>query len=208
MISTVLPAFNEAERIGRVIQPLLESSLISRIIVVDDGSSDHTADVVRQYPVELLQNPYNRGKAEAVKLGLRQCREEETILLLDADLIGLTQAHIELLTMPILSDHYDMTIGIFSSGRLITNTAQKIAPYLSGQRAFKGCFIQDILNLEATGYSIELALNSLSKTKGMKVKRVALENISHVMKEEKLGLIDGTIFRLKMYHDMIKYWLN
>lgn len=207
MVSAILPAFNEEERIGKVIEPLLQSPYIKRIIVVDDGSSDHTGAVAQSYSVELLQLPYNQGKAAAVKQGLAQCGEE-TVLLLDADLIGLTPKHIEDLVQPVLSNTYDMTIGIFTGGRLITNMAQKIAPNLSGQRAFQGCHIADMLMLESTGYSIELALNRLIKSKEMKVKRVPLEHISHVMKEEKLGLYEGALFRLKMYQDMIKYWLN
>ncbi len=207
MVSAILPAFNEEERIGKVIEPLLQSPYIKRIIVVDDGSSDHTGAVAQSYSVELLKLPYNQGKAAAVKQGLAQCGEE-TVLLLDADLIGLTPKHIEDLVQPVLSNTYDMTIGIFTGGRLITNMAQKIAPNLSGQRAFQGCHIADMLMLESTGYSIELALNRLIKSKEMKVKRVPLEHISHVMKEEKLGLYEGALFRLKMYQDMIKYWLN
>ena len=207
MVSAILPAYNEGDRIAGVIEPLLQSPYIHRIIVVDDGSVDHTESVVRSYPVELLRLPYNQGKAAAVKQGLSQCGEE-TILLLDADLIGLTPGHIEDLVLPVLSEVADMTVGIFVSGRLITHMAQKIAPNLSGQRAFRGCHITDILMLEATGYSIELALNRLTKDKNMRVKRIPLENISHVMKEEKLGLYEGALYRLKMYQDMIKYWLN
>ena len=46
-VSAVVPAFNEAPRIGDVIRPLISSGLVEQVIVVDDGSEDGTANVAR-----------------------------------------------------------------------------------------------------------------------------------------------------------------
>lgn len=56
---------------------------------------------------------------------------------LDADLIGLKPVHIENLVAPVVKDMADMTVGIFYSGRNITDLAQKLMPFLSGQRCVK-----------------------------------------------------------------------
>ncbi len=136
-VSVVIPAFNEKKRIGDVLDPLTKSSLITEIIVVDDGSNDDTFKVVEKYKdIILIKLSHNRGKGQAIKEGLGYCRGE-IILLIDADLIGLTTQHIEYMLEPLIYTDIEMTIGIFQSGRLVTDLAQRIAPYLSGQRAFK-----------------------------------------------------------------------
>lgn len=206
-VSAIIPAFNEEERIENVIKPLLDSPLINRIIVIDDGSIDLTAKVVSKYPVELIRLPKNKGKAEAVKVGLSYC-QEDIILMIDADLVGLTTIHVRDLIAPIKEENIEMTIGIFEGGRFLTDTAQKVAPNLSGQRAFKGSLVADILSLDTKGYSIEIALTKLIKNKNISTKKVILKNISHVIKEEKLGLYKGALNRMKMYGEIIKHWLN
>ncbi|AKL95439.1 glycosyl transferase, family 2 [Clostridium aceticum] len=207
-VSAIVPAYNEEMRIKNVLEPLSKSSMITNVIVIDDGSRDHTALIATEYNnTTVIQLPENRGKAEAIKRGLEGC-DGEIILFLDADLVGLTEEHIEDLILPLLQENIEMTVGIFESGRTITNLAQKIAPNLSGQRAFKRHLARDILNLNMSGYSLEVALSKYIKENCITTKQVMLKDISHVMKEEKLGLTKGMVWRLKMYKDILKYWLN
>jgi len=206
-ISAIVPAYNEEERIAKVIQPLKATELIDEIIIIDDGSKDKTSEIVKSYNVRLIQLEGNRGKAEALKRGIAECNSE-VLLLLDADLIGLTPEHIKDLLTPVLQETADMTIGIFAEGRLITDLAQKISPNLSGQRALKASLAKQLVDLDTKGFGIELALTDLAKRENLKIKRVIMKNATHVMKEEKLGLVKGTLWRFKMYKDIVKYWLN
>ncbi|SCY12692.1 glycosyltransferase family 2 protein [Alkaliphilus peptidifermentans] len=206
-VSVVVPAYNEEQRIEGVLYPIYNNPIIDEIIVVDDGSTDKTSQVVRKYSVKLITLPQNNGKASAVKKGLSLCKGE-IIVLLDADLIGLTANHIVELVMPISFAEAEMTIGVFKGGRVITDMAQKIAPNLSGQRAFNRSLINDILNMDTSGYSMEVALTKLIREKNISTKKIILSNISHVTKEEKLGLIKGTHWRFLMYKDIVKYWLS
>ena len=93
-ISIVIPAFNESARLGRTLDRVL--SFIRRqgwdaeVIVVDDGSSDATADIVRMYKesngiLRLLQNPGNRGKGYSVRNGVLNALGA-VVLFTDADL--------------------------------------------------------------------------------------------------------------------------
>src|SRR6185436_10369564 len=77
MVSIVVPAFNEAGRIGESIQKidafLQQSPLSLEVIVVDDGSSDLTADIVnrcRMKGLRLISNHQNHGKGYAVRQGV------------------------------------------------------------------------------------------------------------------------------------------
>lgn len=69
-IFIVIPAYNEAKVIGDVIQGLIENDY-RNIIVVNDGSTDNTAETVKRYPVILLEHIINRGQGAALATGLK-----------------------------------------------------------------------------------------------------------------------------------------
>ncbi|HWE18253.1 MAG TPA: glycosyltransferase, partial [Hyphomicrobiaceae bacterium] len=86
--------------------------LLAEVIVVDDGSSDGTADIVRSFPsVQLISLPERRGKSGAFAEGVRAARHE-FIMHLDADLKHLTVANITALAEPVLSGRYGMSISV------------------------------------------------------------------------------------------------
>lgn len=208
-ITAIIPAYNEESRIERVIVPVLETDIISNIIVVDDGSQDSTSSVVSNFNVDLVRMPQNRGKAEAIKEGIKYCKDKsDIIVLLDADLIGLTSNHVKALVLPVFEKNIDMTIGVFKSGRYITDLAQLIAPNLSGQRAIKLSIACEIINMNVEGYCIEAAFFQLIKKYNLNVENVILENLTHVIKEEKVGLIKGISWRFQMYKDIVKYLIH
>lgn len=74
-VSVVIPAFNEAGGIGPTLQQLSASLPDAEIIVVDDGSSDGTADIVGSFPgVILIRHGFNRGYGAALKTGMMNAR--------------------------------------------------------------------------------------------------------------------------------------
>lgn len=133
-ICVVIPAYDEEKTIGNVLKPLSATRTIDEIIVVSDGSHDRTANIARSYNARVIEFDENHGKTNAVLTGVKNT-DADIILMLDADLIGLKEEHITSLLQPVIDNKADMTIGIFDSGRGVTDFAQKIAPFLSGQRA-------------------------------------------------------------------------
>lgn len=212
-VGVVIPAYNEAERIERVLKVVLETACVNEVVVVDDGSEDGTSDIVVNYihdgGVKLVRLPTNRGKAMAVWVGI--CRiTNPVVVLLDADLIGLRSRHIELLAMPIICGNADMTIGIFRKGRLATDWSHRIAPSISGQRGIRKELLLKLPSPNGLGYGLEAFLNQWAKRYGWNVRHVILEGVSHVTKEEKLGLLRAIIARSRMYWDIgraLKDWL-
>lgn len=92
--SIVIPAFNEAARIGGTLQAVVACVRMhgwsAEIVVVDDGSRDQTAELVRAFiakapEVRMLQNPGNRGKGYSVRNGLLHSFGE-VVMFTDADL--------------------------------------------------------------------------------------------------------------------------
>jgi cellulose synthase/poly-beta-1,6-N-acetylglucosamine synthase-like glycosyltransferase len=85
-MSVYIPAFNSAEFLSRAIDGLLAQTLpADEILVIDDGSSDATAEIAARYPgVTLVRHPYNRGLGAARNTGFSTARNE-LVASLDAD---------------------------------------------------------------------------------------------------------------------------
>lgn len=202
-IAAIIPAYNEEKTIGSVLRALKGISIINRIIVVSDGSTDNTADIARCLGCEVIVLDRNTGKGGAMKAGVERCRED-VILFLDADLIGLKKFHILELLDPVVSGRADMSIGVFYGGRLTTDIPQRLTPNLSGQRAVKRYIMESIPDLYLSRYGVEVAITAYAAKNNFKVEMVKLKNMSHYTKEEKLGFIKGLCARLRMYMDIVK----
>jgi dolichyl-phosphate beta-glucosyltransferase len=116
-LSVVIPAYNEAERIGATLRQINEYLLTrdyrSEVIVVDDGSADTTCRVVREIAqgiplIRLLENRVNRGKGYSVRAGMLNALGE-IMLFSDADLSTPIQELDKL--MDWLDRGYDIAIG-------------------------------------------------------------------------------------------------
>jgi glycosyltransferase involved in cell wall biosynthesis len=92
--SIVIPAYNEASRLGstldRILTYVTSQHWDAEVIVVNDGSRDRTADLVREYTqrypfLRLIQNPGNRGKGYSVRNGMLNATGD-AVLFSDADL--------------------------------------------------------------------------------------------------------------------------
>lgn len=208
-IIAVVPAFNEEKTIGGVLSALTQVNEIAEIVVVNDGSTDKTAQQAANYAVTVVTLGKNRGKGGAIKAGLERC-QADVVLFLDADLIGLRAEHVRKLLEPVVTGEYVMSVGIFERGRKITDLAQKVAPYLSGQRAVRREVMDLINDLDICRFGLEMAVTRLAESYRYNVKEVQLLNLTHVTKEEKYGIIKGTAARLKMYWEIIRYcyWLD
>ncbi len=209
-VAAIIPAYNEEKTIISVLDALKQAPIVSQIIVVSDGSEDDTVHVVSSCysntsdGVEIIELLENRGKGGAVMAGLDRCAAE-VILVLDADLIGLTTDHIEDLLQPVISGEALMSVGIFEKGRVATDLAQKMAPFLSGQRALRRDLLENISDLDLSRFGLEMALHQYVEENELAAEVVQLPDLSHVMKEEKLGLSKGIAARAKMYCEIVKY---
>jgi glycosyltransferase involved in cell wall biosynthesis len=116
--SIIVPAYNEAERIGASLERMLafitESKWSAEIIVVNDGSRDNTAAVVnectRRHPiVRLIENQENRGKGYTVRNGMMNA-SGQVVLFTDADLSSPIEEAVKLFSV-IESGEADVAIG-------------------------------------------------------------------------------------------------
>ena len=92
-VTAIVPAYNEAERIGAVLA-VLTSYGFKGVIVVDDGSTDNTKDVVSRYDVRYLKIEENSGKGKAMDYAVSKA-QTSFIFFCDADLKNLTHEIID-----------------------------------------------------------------------------------------------------------------
>jgi len=210
--SVVVPAYNEAARLPAVLAPLARLREAKHITVVDDGSTDGTADVVKAWKardrrIRLLRFPQNRGKGAAIAAGA-DASPTDLVVLLDGDLIGLQARHVRDLVEPVSAGRCSMTIGCFRGGRLATDFTQWFTPVLNGQRGLRWSAFSDAPGLAASRGGAEVVLSRHARTRGYRVLRVPLEGMTHVMKPEKGRLIAGWIAHLRMYGEILGTMLH
>lgn len=207
-VTAIIPAYNEESRLPRVLEAVKAASLVDDILVVSDGSDDATYEVAcRCQGVRAIQLPHNLGKGGAMYVGA--CQTQSPILLfLDADLIGLKPEHVDRLVEPVLRGEADMTLGVFRGGRRATDLAQKLFPFVSGQRAIRRELFLQVPNVQNARFGVETQITRWAIRHRWQVQYVPLFGVTHPMKEEKLGRLRGTVARLRMYADIARILLD
>lgn len=112
-VSAIIPAYNEADIIGKTIQAVSGISDVSEIMVADDGSTDQTAETARSAGADrVIVLPKNMGKGGALN-DAWSLAKGEVLLLLDADL-GPSASEAAKLLEPVMSGRADMAIAVLS----------------------------------------------------------------------------------------------
>jgi glycosyltransferase involved in cell wall biosynthesis len=212
LIAAILPTYNEEINVGAVIEVLHNTEMLDEIILVDDGSRDKTIDVLREAAerdrrIRIIQHEKNKGKGQAIFTGWA-ATTASYILLLDADLKNLNPGHLRALLEPVLEHRADMTMGLFSGGRLSTDISHRLTPFLTGQRGMRAEILKHISHEAAAGYGFEVALTVAARQKGYRKRVVSLKGVWHPHSELRLerGLWSGLLWRLNMYGQIIRAW--
>ncbi len=113
-LSVVMPAYNECQTIATIVERVLATELVDEIIVIDDGSSDGTSQVLenlgqREPRLRLIRHDRNLGKGAAVRSGV-QAAACDLVLIQDADLEYDPRDYPALL-MPIQEGKADVVYG-------------------------------------------------------------------------------------------------
>ena len=169
-LSVVIPAFNEEGAVGRQIdgvRSVLEANGVPHeIIVVDDGSSDRSAEEAEEAGARVLRHPINRGYGASLKTGI-DASQFDTVAIIDAD--GTYPAEV----LPVLlerSRDYDMVVGARTgqsvhvplSRRPAKWFLRQIASYVadrripdlnSGMRVMKKSVVQSFYYILPSGFS-------------------------------------------------------
>jgi glycosyltransferase involved in cell wall biosynthesis len=196
-VAVIIPAYNEAERVGATATAAATLPDVDVVVVVDDGSRDGTARVASEAGASVLRHAKNRGKAAAMETGAEAVRlldQREPrdgprhLLFLDADL-GATAAAAGPLITPVAEGTADLAIAVFANlvkggGRgFVTGlsaagirraTGWTPTQPLNGQRCLTRAAF-DAARPLARGFGVETAMTIDLKRKGLRVTEVEVD---------------------------------
>jgi polyisoprenyl-phosphate glycosyltransferase len=211
-ISAVIPAYNEAGSITSVLNVLRQVNTLDEILVVDDGSTDNTAEVVNQCRAQdprivLLRLPENQGKGNALLAGA-DAASSSLLLFLDADLKDLAPLHIHNLIEPVQRRACAISVGLFEDGRWKTNLTHHLFPFLSGQRCLRWSLFKNLYREKINGWSIETALNLHAYVSSYPVNYVVWPGVTHAIRTEKRGSLAGCYSHIRMWLEIGQYFFH
>lgn len=189
-VSVIIPAYNEAGRIGETVRAVRAIAEVGEILVVDDASGDQTAEEAAAAGARVVRQDFNQGKGAALSRGIKEA-QGEILVLLDADLAS-SAAEARKLILPILAGEADVTVARFPRARrkggfgLVKGLAHWGIRYftglemespISGQRALRKSMASRILPL-APGFGAEVAMTIAAARAGLRVREVPT-NMTH-----------------------------
>ncbi|MCT4616842.1 MAG: glycosyltransferase family 2 protein [Candidatus Gracilibacteria bacterium] len=212
-VSCIIPAYNEGERIEKVLKIALNNDLISEIIIVNDGSTDNTKEVISNFisknsdkseKVNFIDLEKNSGKTNAVITGIK-ASSSDYLLFLDSDLIGLDNNAINNLINPVIDKQADITISIRQNSLEIYKKMG--LDFVSGERVFhKSLFTEKDFEelLKLPGFALESYLNNIIINKKLRIKTVYWDKVISPRKSSKYGFWAGVKGDFNMIIEIIK----
>ena len=200
-LTCLIPAYNEQDRIAAVLHAVLDHPLIDEVLVIDDGSTDATSAVVRTTKARLITLQPNVGKTAALAHGLAEAKGD-TILLIDADLIGLSPDHLTALITPVTQGRADITISLRDNAPFLWRWIG--LDYISGERVMRKSLLagQDATLKNLPKFGFEVFLNGLLITQNARIAVVRWPGVISPLKSTKYGLWPGVKADIKMMRDL------
>jgi glycosyltransferase involved in cell wall biosynthesis len=208
-VSVVIPAFNEAQSIGEVVSRTKTLYPDFEIIVIDDGSTDNTAETAEKEGAIVFQHPYNIGNGAAIKSGIRVANGD-ILVFMDSD--GQHDP-VDIGRMLELFPEYDMVVGARSlrgqtsflraCGNTIYNWFASYAANFdikdltSGFRAVKADIARNFIYLLPNTYSYPTTLTLGVLRTGRSVNYLPIE-----MKKRKKGRS-----KVKLLQDGVRFFM-
>ncbi len=228
MIMVLIPAYNEERFIGSV--ALKARKVATRVIVVDDGSSDCTAEVAAETGALVVKHTRNQGKGAALNTGFQIAREygPDVVVMLDADGQHLPEELAKIIE-PVLAGRADIVVGsrylehtslvprhriwghwVFN---LLTRVSSgvKATDSQSGYRAFSPAALEKI-DFCSSGFSVESEMQFVAKEYGLRLEEVPI-TIRYTDKPKRsvighgLAVLNGVLKLTGQHRPMIYFGL-
>lgn len=224
-LTVIMPAYNEADSIGRVLarMPREVAGLRVQVVVADDGSTDPTAAVARRSGALVIELPLNRGAGTALRVAYNCVagRGARVIVTMDAD--GQHRPEdLERLVAPVLAHRADFVIGSRRLGafervsglrsvglgafnrvlNLLAGT--RITDCSSGYRAFAASRLPRLATVERQYHTAEMIL--LARRLGLRIQEVSITAPRRLAGASKKG--NDLVYGLRFGRILFSHWLR
>lgn len=212
LLSIILPAKNEAAAIGATVSGIRQHYPDAEVIVVNDGSTDNTAEVAEAAGARVVHHPYSKGNGAAIKSGARAA-SGEIIVFMDAD--GQHDPADIPRLLAVIEQGHDMVVGArqkgsqASLGRGFANglynrlaswmTGHKVEDLTSGFRAVRAGKFREFLYLLPNGFSYPTTSTMAFFRAGYSVAYVPIHAAKRIGKSHIRLLHDGSRFLLIIF---------
>ncbi len=226
-LSVVIPVYNEESSLAEIVGKLLQIPELLEIIIVDDCSTDRSAEVARSLSeadsrVQLARQKKNSGKTAALRLGFGLTRGD-IVIIQDADL-EYDPEEIPLVIKPILDGHADVVFGSrflvrratrvlyfyhYVANKFLTFTSNlftnlNMTDIETGYKAFRGDIIRKMV-IVSSGFGFEVEATAKVAKLGCPIYEVPISYYGRTYQEgKKIGMKDGLlalwlIFRFNLF---------
>ena len=226
-LSVVVPAYNEAATMERIVERLLRVPSLLEIIIIDDCSSDKTFEIAlglasEHSQIKVVRHEKNRGKTEALKTGFAMTRGD-IVIVQDADL-EYNPEDIPAVIQPILNGDADVVYGSrflvrratrvlyfyhYLANKFLTFTSNlftnlNMTDVETGYKAFRGEIIRNMI-ITSSGFGFEIEVTAKVAKLRCRIYEVPISYYGRTYEEgKKIGVIDGLqalwlVFRFNLF---------
>jgi len=203
-VTCIIPAYNEGARIANVLEAVRNHPMIFETLVIDDGSSDNTSQIVEASgAARLVRLGKNGGKTRALGTGIAEARTTH-LLFLDADLRNLEADDISALIEPVLNGRANISISLRENAPRIWRWIG--LDYISGERVLRRDMVSDRLeDLDALpSFGFEVYLNALCLAARSRIAIVHWSRVQSPFKNSKYGFWVGIGADFSMMRDIVR----
>lgn len=203
-ISCVVCAYNEADRIRHILDAVADHPALCEVIVVNDGSTDDTEKLLRACPnIQLISYSPNRGKTYAMAQGIAAAKGDY-IMLLDADLTGVTPADVQALADPVVSGKAQVSISLRSNSLALYRGLG--LDFVSGERVIPRRLIGERVGTmeELPRWGGEVFINDLIIRQKLSIAVVDWPEVLNIRKYKKVGRWRGLFAEVTMVGDAFR----
>jgi glycosyltransferase involved in cell wall biosynthesis len=201
-IDAVIPARDEVLTVADVVEACRGCAHTREVIVVDDGSTDGTAEAALAAGAKVVRREVAEAgsKAHALEAGVA-ASDADAFLFCDADLLGITGAHLDAICRPWLEGRAALSVGWFDYGRW-NPVVLRLAP-TTGERLVPRWVWESVPPEKRAGYSIEVMINEVIAEGRLPSTARIMAGVTHRTKRDKLGRWRGYRETWRMFWHLV-----
>lgn len=193
-ITAIICVLNEEKTIRNVILSIQAFSIVNEIIIVNDGSTDNTGEIIKDLKQQIdiidVNLPKNRGKGYAMAIGVEYATNE-IIVFVDADQVIIPSNYVYQMVASLLKNKCNMVLG-YSTANILGKEVNPLK-ILTGERVLFKKDIEPILNrMKESRFGVETLLYLYYISTGKTILFTRLYGLKHKDKYKKMSSIKAT----------------